>query len=117
MNSSSVFLNAITSVTSGFPLVSVPVLSNTTASISFVFSSVSAFLISIPFLAPTQVQTIIAVGVASQSAHGQAITSVATAAIIASLIFHDTIYQDIKVIIDITIIVGTNIQETLSAKC
>jgi hypothetical protein len=97
--------------------VRVPVLSNTTASISFVFSSVSAFFISIPFLAQTHVHTIIAVGVASQRAHGQAITNVATAAIIAALIFHVMKYQDRKVIIDITIITGTNIHETLSAKC
>jgi hypothetical protein len=82
---------------------------------SFVFSKVSAFFIIIPFFAHTHVQTIIAVGVASHKAHGQAITKVATADIIASVIFQVIKYQDVKVITDIIIITGTKIDETLSA--
>gem|GEM_PF-2013029 len=54
---------------------------------------------------------------ASQSAHGHAITRVATAAIIAKLIFHDNKYHSINVIIEIVIITGTKIPDTLSAKC
>jgi hypothetical protein len=99
---------------SGLPLVRVPVLSKITMSISFVFSNVSAFFISIHFLAHDPVATIIAAGVVSHNAHGQAITRVATAAKIACELFQVTIYQDIKVIIDIVIIIGTNICEILS---
>jgi hypothetical protein len=95
--------------------VRVHVLSKITISISFVFSKVSAFFISIQFLAQTQVQTIIAVGVASHNAQGHAITSEATDVIIALLISQVIKYQVIKVIIEITIIVGTKILETLSA--
>jgi hypothetical protein len=93
----------------------VPVLSKTITSISFVFSNVSAFLINIQFFAHTQVPTIIAVGVANHNAHGQAITRVATADIIAILISQEIKYQLTNVIIEITIIIGTNIPETLSA--
>jgi hypothetical protein len=105
------------SVTSGFAFVRVPVLSNTTTSISFVFSKVSAVFMRIPFFAHTPVPTIIAVGVARPRAQGQAITRSATDAIIAFDMSHVMRNQAIKVINAMTIIVGTNIQETLSAKC
>ena len=71
----SVALNEIISVTSGFPSVMVPVLSNIMLFILCVVSNASPPLIKIPFSAPFPVPTIIAVGVASPSAHGHAITS------------------------------------------
>ncbi len=66
-------------VTDGCPMVSVPVLSNATTFTRCAVSSASASLISTPWRAATPVPAMIAVGVASPSAHGQAITSTATA--------------------------------------
>jgi hypothetical protein len=99
---------------SGFQFVRVPVLSKITISISLVFSNVSAFLIRIPFLAHAPVATIIAAGVANHRAHGQAITKVETAARIACELSPVMIYQVKKVIIEIDIIMGTNICDILS---
>ena len=67
--------SATTSVTSGSPLVSVPVLSMTTVSMRADASSAVAFLNRTPRLAPRPVPTMIAVGVASPSASGQVITT------------------------------------------
>ncbi len=64
-----------TSVTSGSPLVSVPVLSMTTVSMRADASRAAAFLTSTPRLAPRPVPTMIAVGVARPSASGQVITT------------------------------------------
>ena len=66
-------------VTRGRPSVSVPVLSTTSVSTRASSSSASAFLISTPALAPRPVPTMIAIGVARPSAHGQAMISTATA--------------------------------------
>ena len=66
----------IISVTSGSPLVIVPVLSKTTKSTLPVSSKAEAFLNKIPFLAPLPDPTIMATGVASPSAQGQAITKI-----------------------------------------
>ena len=63
----------------GFPSVSVPVLSTTRVSTFSRISSASAFLISTPASAPRPVPTMIAMGVASPSAQGQAMISTATA--------------------------------------
>ena len=68
------------SASAGRPWVSVPVLSNTTVSMPWADSSTSAPRISTPSSAPRPVPTISAVGVASPSAHGQAMMSTATAA-------------------------------------
>ncbi len=68
-----------TSVTLGRPTVSVPVLSNTTVSTLRRRSSAAALRISTPCSAPRPLATMMAVGVASPMAHGQAITSTATA--------------------------------------
>ena len=65
------------SVTSGSPLVIVPVLSRAAILIFPVCSRDSAVLNKIPFLAPTPFPTIIATGVASPKAHGQLITNTA----------------------------------------
>ena len=69
-----------TDVTAGLPSVSVPVLSTTSVSTFSMRSSASAFLISTPAWAPRPTPTMIDIGVASPSAHGQAMMSTATAA-------------------------------------
>ena len=63
--------------------VSVPVLSNTTVSTRCSRSSAAALRISTPCSAPRPVATMMAVGVASPIAHGQAMTSTATALVSA----------------------------------
>src|SRR3989338_5982132 len=73
-----IILSSDTLVTSGLPLVMVPVLSTTTISTLWSFSNVAASLIKIPSFAPLPTPTIIAVGVASPSAQGQAITRIPT---------------------------------------
>ncbi len=70
---------AMTCVTLGRPSVSVPVLSNITTSIFSPRSRASPFLIRMPRRAPRPVPTMMAVGVASPSEQGQAMTSTATA--------------------------------------
>ena len=67
-------------VTAGRPSVSVPVLSITRVSIFSNRSSASAFLISTPAPAPRPTPTMIDMGVARPSAHGQAMISTETAA-------------------------------------
>ncbi len=67
------------SVTVGRPSVSVPVLSNATAVTAWARSSASASLIRMPCRAAAPVPTMMAVGVASPSAQGQAITITDTA--------------------------------------
>ena len=64
-----------TSVTFGFPSVTVPVLSSTTKSVLPACSSAVAFLNNIPCLAPIPLPTMIATGVASPREHGQLMTS------------------------------------------
>ena len=75
ISSFSNLLLIITSVTTGLPCVSVPVLSNTTVSIIYIVSRADAFLKSIPFFAPWPVPTIIATGVANPRAQGHDITN------------------------------------------
>ena len=67
------------------PVVTVPVLSSTIVSTRRVDSSTSGPLISSPSWAPRPVPTISATGVASPSAHGQAMISTATAAVNANV--------------------------------
>ena len=69
----------ITFSTDGFPSVMVPVLSIMIISIEFIFSSDSAFLISIPDCAPLPTPTITDIGVARPRAQGQAMISTAMA--------------------------------------
>ena len=71
-------------VSRGRPTVRVPVLSNATTSTLWASSSACASLIKMPFFAATPVPVMMAAGVASPSAQGQAITSTATARIMAS---------------------------------
>ena len=65
--------------TAGRPSVSVPVLSSTTVSMRLACSSDAALFTSTPSCAPRPMPTMSAAGVASPSAHGQAMTSTATA--------------------------------------
>ena len=67
------------STSRGLPSVSVPVLSTTSVSTFSSTSSASAFRISTPACAPRPVPTMIDIGVARPSAHGQAMISTATA--------------------------------------
>ncbi len=69
----------MTSVTSGSPLVRVPVLSKTTVSMRAAVSIAVAFLNRIPRPAPSADPTMMAVGVARQRASGQVITTTVTA--------------------------------------
>ena len=108
-------LNAKISVTLGFPSVIVPVLSKTTVFIKCVFSKTSASFTNNPFLAATPVDTIIATGVASPSAQGQAITSTETPILNASSNGSFRIRNVIKLINAIVITVGTKNNEILSA--
>ena len=70
---------ASTATSRGLPSVRVPVLSTTSVSTFSSSSSASAFLTSTPARAPRPVPTMIDIGVARPSAHGQAMISTATA--------------------------------------
>ena len=72
------------STTSGWPTVSVPVLSKMMTSSLVASSSAEAFLNRMPFAAPRPVLTITAMGVASPSASGQAITKTVIVSVTAS---------------------------------
>ena len=97
------------------PVVTVPVLSSTTVSTIRVDSSISGPLISSPSCAPRPVPTMSAVGVASPSAHGQAMMSTATAAVNAKLALSPVPSQNPRVAAAITITIGTNTPDTRSA--
>ncbi len=77
---------ATTSVSSGWPLVSVPVLSTISVSTFENRSSASASLISTPAWAPRPVAVMIDIGVASPNAQGQAMISTETAETMAKII-------------------------------
>ena len=68
------------SVTANSPVVTVPVLSNTTAVSPRTRWSASLDLKRIPFSAPRPMPTVIDIGVARPSAQGQAMISTETAA-------------------------------------
>ena len=103
------------SVTAGLPRVTVPVLSSTTVPTLRRFSSASALLNRMPISAPLPVPTIMATGVARPSAHGQLITSTATAEVSASLMLPVSAIHTTKVAAEITNTTGTNTPATLSA--
>ena len=100
----------------GWPMVSVPVLSNATTLTPCATSKASASLIKMPRLAAAPVPTMMAVGVASPSAHGQAITSTATAFRIARSQSPLTQAQPSKVTSASTITTGTNTALTRSTR-
>src|SRR5882672_8331829 len=68
-----------TADTLGLPSVKVPVLSTTSVSTFSSCSSASALLMRTPATAPRPVPTMMAIGVASPSAHGHAMISTAIA--------------------------------------
>ena len=105
------------SVTSGWPLVNVPVLSKTTALTWQAASSGWPPLIKTPYSAPLPVPTIKAVGVANPKAQGQAITITEVKAIKAKdkEAFKKK-NQTTKVMMAKIITVGTKIAAILSAK-
>ena len=78
-------------------------------------SRISGPLIRRPSCAPRPVPTISAVGVASPSAHGQAMISTATAAVKASVALPPNASQASSVASDSAITIGTNTPDTRSA--
>ena len=101
----------------GLPSVSVPVLSNATTETSCAISSASASLMRMPWRAATPVPAINAVGVARPSAHGQAITSTATALSTARCQSPPAKPQASSVTSAATHTTGTNTALTRSTRC
>ena len=115
-SSSSVFpFSGKMSVTTGAPLVMVPVLSRAIICVLPAISSELAVLNRIPCLAPIPFPTIMATGVASPNAHGQLITSTDIPLARAKPIVCPTSSHTIIVTTAIVITAGTNIPDTLSA--
>ena len=108
-------LSEITSVTTGSPLVIVPVLSNATTVIFPVCSIAADVLNKIPFFAALPFPTIIATGVAKPSAHGQLITNTEIPRARAKPKSPLTKSQIIVVTAAIAITMGTNTPDTVSA--
>src|SRR3954462_8556723 len=104
-------------VTLGLPSVSVPVLSTTSVSTLRSTSIASAFLNSTPVVAPLPVATMIDIGVARPSAHGQAMINTATALMIAGAIRGSgpIVPQAIAVITATATTLGTKYPATTSA--
>ena len=98
------------------PVVTVPVLSSTTASMRRVSSSTSAPLIRMPRRAPRPVPTSSAVGVARPSAQGQAMTSTAMATSSARDGSPVATHHPAKVSAASTSTTGTNTADTRSAR-
>ena len=105
----------MTSVTTGSPLVMVPVLSRTTIPVFPISSSAAAVLKRTPCFAPIPFPTMIATGVASPSAQGQLITrtEIPLARIYPASL--PATAHTIMVTIAMPITTGTNTPETLSA--
>ena len=93
----------------GFPTVRVPVLSTTSVSTFRIVSIASAFLNNTPIVAPFPVATMIDIGVARPSAHGQAMIRTATALMIAWAIRGSgpTVAQTIAVVTAMPTTAGT----------
>ena len=108
----------MTFVRRGRPSVSVPVLSTTSVCTFSINSIASAFLIRTPAWAPRPTPTMTDIGVASPSAHGQAIISTATALTIAwaKRGSGPTNHQMKNVITAMPMTAGTNHAATLSAR-
>ena len=96
-------------------MVTVPVLSSTTVSTRRVDSRICGPLIRMPSWAPRPVPTSSAVGVASPSAHGQAMISTATAAVNATSAPAPAASQKASVPSESAMTTGTNTAETRSA--
>ena len=107
--------SVFTSVTTGMPLVIVPVLSSTAISALPASSRAVAVLKSMPAFAPLPLPTMIATGVASPSAQGQLITKTLMACLSEISIFLVTLIHTTKTSNATKMTVGTNIPDTLSA--
>ena len=103
------------SVTSGSPLVIVPVLSKATICVLPAFSREAAVLKRIPLLAPLPLPTIIATGVARPRAQGQLITSTDIALVSAKPVLLPRRSHTASTITAIAITHGTKMPDTLSA--
>ncbi len=108
-------VRGIKSLTMGFPMVMVPVLSSTMVSSFAAFSRASLRLNKIPFSAPLPVPAMMAVGVARPSAQGQAMTRTATMRIMAGTNSPVAAHQIIKVINAMPMTAGTKTDATRSA--
>src|SRR3989344_8372204 len=106
------------SVNCGLPTVNVPVLSSTIAFILFAISREAASFTKMPRDAALPEETIIAIGVASPSAHGHAMMRTATKLTRAKLNagVGPKKNQTIKVVTAITTTTGTKYDETRSAR-
>ena len=104
-----------TSVTRGFPWVTVPVLSSTTVVTERRCSSPSADFTRMPCSAPFPVPTMMATGVARPRAQGQEITSTATPEVSARSMEPVASIHTPAVTRAMTITTGTNTPATLSA--
>ena len=93
----------------------VPVLSSTTIWVRPVSSRDTAFLKSMPFLAPIPLPTIMATGVASPRAHGQLMTSTEIPLASAKPMVCPARSQTIIVTMAMAMTAGTNTPDTLSA--
>ena len=111
----SVAINGRISVTTGFPVVMVPVLSRTTIFARPAASKEEAVLYKIPFCAPFPFPTIMATGVARPKAQGQEITKTAMARSKEKATSAPVRSQIIAVIRASTKTVGTKTPATLSA--
>ena len=106
-------------LTTGFPSVTVPVLSSTTVFTFLAISRLSASFIRMPLSAPLPMPTIMAVGVASPSAHGQAMMTTVTNANspwVNPPVPSSNIHT-MKASTAMPIMVGTNIPAILSTSC
>ena len=107
-----------TSVTTGLPTVSVPVLSRTTIFTRWSRSSASALRMRTPSCAPLPVPTMMAVGVANPMAQGQAMTRTPTAFVSAwtKAGAGPQPHQIPNVTAAMARIIGTNTEATRSAR-
>ena len=109
--------SACNSVTSGSPLVSVPVLSMITTWTRAAASIAAAFLNRIPRFAPRPVPTMIAVGVARPSASGHVMTTTVMAKRMAWLKLRPASSQTTKVSVPPTSATSTSQKAARSASC
>ncbi len=119
ISSAAIGPTASTSVSVGTPRVMVPVLSRTIVSSLCAISRLSPVFTSTPSSAPFPVPTMIAVGVASPSAHGQAMMSTETKLTSASAnrtSGGDATNQTTKVTTAIAMTTGVKIPEMTSAR-
>ena len=103
------------SVTTGTPLVTVPVLSRATICVRPAASSDAAVLNKMPWRAPRPLPAMIATGVANPSAQGQLMTKTAIPRAAASPADDPSASQTAAVSAARAMTTGTNIPETRSA--